>query len=255
MEKVLGIAQVAVTESFRRKDPYILLILGALVVFGAGLFSRFGTEGLGKFVKDVAFTTTGVMTIFICVITAARQLPAEIQNRTLYPLLAKPVSRTQVFLGKFIGVGVMASAVAVLFWIELYVLFRILDVPVSIVFWQALYLRVVSMWVIAGLALTLSLFLHHGANVTVSLLLAVAMQTFANAIITVKTELEGFSLYLFQTIYWLLPRLEMFDLTAREVHGYPVTPLWVLAFLTVYGAVYSLLFMSAGMYRFARMNL
>lgn len=255
MEKMLAIAQTTITESFRRKDPYVVLILAALIVFGAGLFSRFGTEGVGKFVKDVAFTVTGGMAVLICVITAARQLPTEIQNRTLYPLLAKPVSRVQVFLGKYIGVGIMASAVVVLFSLELYLLFLILDIPVSGVFWQALYLRVVSMWIIAGLTLTLSVFLNHAANVTISLLLALAMQTFANTIVTVRTELEGMTLRVFDFVYWTLPHLELFDLTKREVHGYPLTPLWVLGFLTLYGIVYSGLFMSIGMRRFARMNL
>ena len=139
MEKVLGIAQVSIIESFRRKDPYVLVILAGLIIFGAALFSRFGTEGLGKFVKDVGYTVTGLLSVLICVVTAARQLPNEIQNRTLYPLLAKPVSRLQVFLGKYLGVGVMASAVVVLFSVELYFLFRVLGIPVSGVFLQALY--------------------------------------------------------------------------------------------------------------------
>ncbi|MCC6697474.1 MAG: ABC transporter permease [Candidatus Hydrogenedentes bacterium] len=255
MEKILKIAKVSVLESFRRKDPYVVLLLAALVVFGAGLFSRFGTEGVGKFVKDIGFTVTGVLSVLVCVVAAARQLPTEIQNRTLYPLLAKPVSRVQVFLGKFIGVGVMASAVVVLFFAELYVLFKLLGVPVSIVFFHALYLRVVAMWIIAGLTLTLSLFTTQGANVTISMLLAVAMQTFANAIVTVRTELEGWGLRFIETVYWLLPHLELFDLTKREVHGWPAPPLWVLAALTAYGALYSLLFMSVGMRRFQVRNL
>lgn len=255
MEKIWGIAQTTITESFRRKDPYVVLIIAALIVFGAGLFSRFGTEGLGKFVKDVGFTVTGGMAVLICVITAARQLPTEIQNRTLYPLLAKPVSRVQVFFGKYLGVGIMASAVVILFSLELFVLFKILGIPVSGVFWQALYLRIVSMWVIAGLTLTLSVFLNHAANVTISLLLALAMQTFANTIVTIRTELEGMTLRVFDMVYWMLPHLEFFNLTKREVHAYPLTPMWVLAFLTLYGIVYSMLFMSFGLRRFAKMDL
>lgn len=255
MEKIFGIAQVAVMESFRRKDPYVILILAGLVVFGAGLFSRFGTEGLGKFVKDVGFSVTNLMAVLVCVVAAARQMPTEIQNRTLYPLLAKPVSRLQVFLGKFIGVGVMASAVVLLFSLELFVLFKILGVPVTWVFVQAIYLRILVMWILAGLTLTLSVYMSHPATVTVAMLLALAMQTFANTLITVRTELDGASLRVFDGLYWLLPHLELFDITKREVHNWPPAPLWVLAVLTMYGAIYSGVFMSIGMRRFNRMNL
>lgn len=255
MEKVLGIAQVTIIESFRRKDPYVLLILAALIVFGAGLFSRFGTDGLGKFVKDVGFTVTGLLAMLICVVTAARQLPNEIQNRTLYPLLAKPVSRLQVFLGKYLGVGVMASAVVLLFSVELYFLFRLLDIPVSVVFLQSVYLRVLSMWIIAGMTLSLSVYMTQAGNVTVSMLLALAMQTFANTLITVRTDLQGWGLWVVDFLYWVLPHLELFDLTKREVHNFPAAPLWVLAALTLYAAVYSGLFMAAGMQRFRSLDL
>ena len=255
MEKILGIAQVTIKESFRRKDPYVVLILAGLIVFGAGIFSRFGTEGLGKFVKDVGFTVTGLMAVLICVIASARQLPTEIQNRTLYPLLAKPVSRIQVFLGKYIGVGVMASCVVLLFSAELYLLFLILDIPVSLVFLQAVYLRIILMWIIAGLTLSLSVFLTQGANVTISMLLALAMQTFANTIITVRTEVDGWTLRFFDLLYWVLPHLELFDITKREVHGWPPAPAWVLLVLTVYGMGYALVFMSVGLHRFYKMNL
>ncbi|GMW02043.1 MAG: hypothetical protein AMXMBFR84_31790 [Candidatus Hydrogenedentota bacterium] len=255
MEKIFGIAKVTIIESFRRKDPYVVLILAALVVFGAGLFSRFGTEGLGKFVKDVGFSVTYLLATLVCVVTAARQLPVEIQNRTLYPLLAKPVSRVQVFLGKFLGVGIMSTAVVLLFFAELFVLFRILGIPVSSVFIQAIYLRTISMWMIAGLTLTLSVFLTHGANVTISLLAALAMQTFANTVMTVRTELEGTMLRVFDIVYWSVPHLELFDITKREVHAWPPAPLWVLAALTVYGLTYTFIFMAIGMRRFQRMNL
>jgi len=255
MEKVLSIATVAVKESFRRKDPYVVLILAALIIFGAGLFSRFGIEGVGKFVKDIGFTVTGLLAILICVVAAARQLPTEISNRTLYPLLAKPVTRFQLFLGKYLGVGAMASAVVLLFSLELLLLFRILGIQVSEVFWQVVYLRIVMIWIVTGLTLTLSLFLSHGANITISLLLALAMQTFSNAILTVRTELEGLPLQLFNVIYWVMPHLELFDITKREVHGWPPAPLWVLAALTLYGLAYASIFMAVGVRRFQNMNL
>jgi len=142
-----------------------------------------------------------------------------------------------------------------LFSIELYALFRILGVPVTEVFVQAVYLRVISMWIIAGLTLTLSVFMTQGAAVTVGLLIALAMQTFANTIITVRTELEGITLRVFDALYWMLPHLELFDMTKREVHNWPAAPLWVLAVLTAYGVAYSAVFMFIGVRRFNRLNL
>lgn len=255
MDKIWNIAKVTLLESSRRKDFYVLAILAGILILGAALFSRFGTEGLGKFVKDVGFSTTNVLATVICVVSAARQFPVEINNRTLYPLLAKPISRGQLLLGKYLGVCLMASAVVLLFSAELYVLFRALGLPVSSTFFQAVYLRVLSMWFITAFVLFFSLVATHAANVTVCLLLTIAMATFSNAILTVISDLEGLSLRLFQALYWLLPHLELFDLSKKEIHGWDPIPAWAIAAITAYAALYSGIFLGFGVLRLRRMAL
>jgi len=255
MEKLFGIAYVAILESFRRKDPYVVLILGFALVLGAALFNQFGIEGLEKFVKDVALTVTNVLCVVICVVAAARQLPSEIANRTLYPLLAKPVSRTTVLLGKYLGVGLMSSAVVVMFWVELQILFLVFGISSGVIFFQALYLRILSMWLIAAVVVALSLFLTHGANVTVSLLLTLAMSTFANTVLAVHSELHGAAQRLAEVLYWVAPHLELFDLSKKVIHEWPAIPVAALAVLTAYAVVYAAMFLALGCWRFRRIAL
>ncbi len=255
MKKLFGISQVTVLESFRHKDPYIVLILGFAIMLGAAVFNHFGTEGLEKFVKDVALTVTNVLCTVICIVTAARQFPAELQNRTLYPLAAKPVSRTIIFLGKYLGVATISSSVVLLFWLELFVLFQIFDIHSGLIFVQALYLRVLSMWLISALVLATSLFLTHGANITLSLLLCLAMTTFANTILAVHTELAGPSQRVAELLYWVVPHLELFDLSKKVIHEWPAISSGILAGLTVYAAVYAALFATLGCWRFRRIAL
>lgn len=255
MRKAFYLAYVTILESFRRKDPYVVLILGFLIVLGAGLFAHFGVQGLEKFVKDVAFTIINVFCTIICVVTAARQLPMEIQNRTLYPLVAKPVSRSIIFLGKYIGVAAMASGVVLVFSAELMVLFKILGIHITPVFFQALYLRVLSMWFIAALVLFFSLVMTHAANVTVSILVVMAMNTFANTLLTVHGELEGIPRKFAEIIYWIAPHLELFDLSKKVIHEWPPIPMWVLGVMTLYAILYSGIFLCMGCLRFRRISL
>jgi len=255
IRKATTIARVTILESTRRKDPYVVLILGAAMVLGAGLFSRFGVEGLEKFVKDVGLTVTTMFSIVICVVAAARQLPAEIQNRTLYPSLGKPISRASFYFGKYTGVSLMSSAVVVAFFILLRVLLLIFRIPVGGVFYQALYLRVLSMWFVAAGVLCLSLFLTHAANVTISLLACLSMQIFSHSILYIHDELTGVSLKLAEALYWVAPHLELFDLSKKVIHGWPPIPLWVLAGMTLYGTVYAAVFFAVGCLRFRRMPL
>jgi ABC-type transport system involved in multi-copper enzyme maturation permease subunit len=253
--KGMAIAHVTVLESVRRKDPYVVLILASVIVLGAGLMAQFGVEGLHKFVKDVGLTVTTIFSIVICVTTAARQLPAEIENRTLYPLLGKPLSRTAFYLGKYAGVGILSSVVVVLFFLILRALLAVLGIPVGAVFYQAMYLRVLSMWFIAAGVLCLSLYMTHSANVTISLLVCLAMQLFAHSILYLHDGLTGVSLRLAEALYWLAPHLELFDLSKKVIHEWPPVPGWVLALMTIYGVAYAGLLLAAGCRRMQRMTI
>jgi Cu-processing system permease protein len=255
MESMLKLAHITVLESFRRKDPYVVLILGFALMLGAALFNQFGVEGLEKFVKDVALTVTNVLCIVLCVVAAARQFPSELENRTLYPLLAKPIRRSTVFFGKYVGVGLMSTGLVLLFWLEVQAIFWCFGISSGAIFYQALYLRVLSMWLIAAIVLTLSLLLTHGANVTLSLLLCLAMSTFANTILAVHSDLHGVAQWLAEGAYWVVPHLELFDLSKKVIHEWPAVPGTALAALTGYAFVYAALFVALGCWRFRRMAL
>ena len=254
-KKLVALARVTVLESVRRKDAYVVLILGVAMTLGAGIFSRFGVSGVEKFVKDVGLTVTGMFSVIICVIAAARQLPTEIENRTLYPLIAKPIDRCGFFVGKFLGVAAMASAVVIAFFVLLRLILLVFSIPVGAVFYQALYLRVVSMWFIAAGVLCLSLFTTHAATATISLLVCLAMQMFAHTILYIHDDLQGISLRLAEGIYWLAPHLELFDLSKKVIHGWPPIAASVLAIMTLYASVYSAVFVVLGCLRLRRMPL
>ncbi len=255
MKKVAAVAYVTILESFRRKDPYVVFILGFAMLLGAAVFSQFGVSGVEKFVKDAGLTITTVFSLVICVTAAARQLPTEIQNRTLHPLLGKPISRTGFYLGKFIGVGVMSSAVVIVFFVLVRLILLLFKIPTGAVFYQALYLRIVSMWFIGAGVLCLSLFATHGATVTISLLTCLCMQMFAHTVLYVHDELTGISLRLIETVYWLAPHLELLDLSKKVIHGWPPVPTWVLLGVTLYGLLYTGIFLAIGCFRLRRMPL
>ncbi len=254
-QKTLTIAHITILESIRRKDPYVVLILGIVMVLGAGIFNHFGVKGLDKFVKDVGFTVITIFSIVICVVAAARQFPQEIQNRSLYPSLGKPVSRTAFFFGKYLGVSVMSSAVVIAFFILFRILLRLFGISVNNLFYEAMYLRVLSMWFIAAGVLCLSLFTTQGATTTISLLTAMGMQMFAHSILYIHDDLTGIRQKLVEGIYWIAPHLELFDLSKKVIHGWLPIPLWVLGAMTLYCILYSAVFFALGCYRFRRMSL
>ena len=99
----LSLARAVILESLRRKDLYVVGILGFLLMVSAGTLGFFGLQGLETFAKDLATTVLGLFSTIVAVLTGSRLMPDEIRNRTLYPLLARPMSRFDLIMGKFLA--------------------------------------------------------------------------------------------------------------------------------------------------------
>src|SRR5688500_6405530 len=117
MNKIFAIAGVVVKELFRRKDFYVLFIITVLLsVLMAGV-NIFNEPRIARYVKELCLLLIWLSSLVIAITTAARQIPSEKEQRTLFPLLAKPVRRSQVLIGKFLGCWLACGGTLVCFYL------------------------------------------------------------------------------------------------------------------------------------------
>src|SRR5688572_1117717 len=114
---ISAVGSVVVKELLRRKDFYVLFVLTALITVVMGSVSFFNEEKIVRYVKELCLLLIWIASLVIAVTTAARQIPFERENRTLFPLLAKPVTRAQVVLGKFWGCWLATGLTLVVFYL------------------------------------------------------------------------------------------------------------------------------------------
>src|SRR5438270_8027820 len=103
MNTILALSGVVIKELYRRKDFYVLFVLTAVITLLLGSVSFFNDAKIVRYLKEVVLLLIWVSALVIAITTTARQIPAERENRTIFPLLAKPVTRSHVVLGKFLG--------------------------------------------------------------------------------------------------------------------------------------------------------
>ena len=115
LSRVLAITHNTFIEAIRQKVLNLLLLFGLVAIASANLFSGFTFDEQIKFIKDFAF---GAMTVFgtlIALMGAAQMIQAEIENRTVTTLLAKPVRRAEFLWGKFFGlIEIICAALALM---------------------------------------------------------------------------------------------------------------------------------------------
>jgi ABC-type transport system involved in multi-copper enzyme maturation permease subunit len=68
-----------------------------------GSLNFFNDDRIVRYLKDACLLLIWLSSLVIAITTTARQIPAERESRTIYPLLAKPVGRGEFVVGKFLG--------------------------------------------------------------------------------------------------------------------------------------------------------
>ena len=96
------------TRVFREQSNRDLLT--GLLTLAAGSATFFDDEKITGYMKELCLLLIWVSSLVIAITTAARQIPVERESRTLFPLLAKPVTRGQVIMGKFLGCWLVSGS-------------------------------------------------------------------------------------------------------------------------------------------------
>lgn len=250
-----ALAFAACLESLRRKDLWVSVILATLMIMAASLVGKFGVTGLEMFLKDVTLTVINLLSVILAVLFAARQLPEEVSRRTVYPLLARPITRFDLIFGKYLGALALSTFALLLFSLIGWGALLCFGMKVGAIFGQYLLLRFLSLWLICALTMALSVFLTPQATVTMALLLAVGSSTFATAVKLLHGTAGVVGQKLLAAIYFLVPQLDLFDLSKKVSYGWkPVLGTTVL-FLMLYALVHSAVFLAIGTLRFRRQAL
>jgi len=114
MRRIVAIASTTLTELTRQKIFYVLLIF-ALVLIGSSVFlARFSFQQEFQILKDISLGAMSMFSSVLAIAATARLISQDIEDRTVYTILAKPVPRFEYLLGKLFGVLLLLAISVVL---------------------------------------------------------------------------------------------------------------------------------------------
>ncbi len=100
----LAIARNTFTELARQKVFYFLLIFALLVIGNSAFMAKFSFQEQFQMLKDISLGAMSVFGSIIAILATANFLPKDMEDRTIYTILAKPVPRFSYLLGKLCGI-------------------------------------------------------------------------------------------------------------------------------------------------------
>jgi ABC-type transport system involved in multi-copper enzyme maturation permease subunit len=258
MNTSFAIAGVVLKEMYRRKDFYVLFILTALITILTGAATFFDDDKIVGVLKEVCLNLVWVSSLVIALTTAARQIHAEREARTIFPLLAKPVTRWQVIFGKFLGCWIVTGMAIVVFYLFFGVVVgaRSHSWPL-LQYAQAAWLHWTALGVVVAMAMLGSvLFSAPSVNVTISFIIVVGILTMGGHLHTLANRLTPEAGTVLTVLYFMLPHLEWaFDFKDLVLHDRPPAHFAAIAVSTTYWACYMAALLTAAWLAFRRKTL
>ena len=247
------IAVVAVSvfrESVRDKVLYSLVLFAVLLMAASYLIGQLTAGQDLKIIKDLGLAAIAVFGLLIAVFIGIGLVWKEVERRSIYSLLAKPIRRDQFVLGKYAGLALTllvnvaamtAAYYAVLAWLG----------GADPALLKAVLLIAVELQLVTALALFFSTFSSPFLS---------AVLTFGLWVIgSFNEDLRNFdavvdapaAVWLARGLYYVLPNFGAFDVKMQVVHGLTV-PWSYVAFTSAYGLVYVALLLTGGVMIFSR---
>lgn len=240
MKQALIIAQNTFKALIRKKDFYVFFMM--LIILLAFLVSEsfFGIRDISRYVKDIGFFCVWLFSLIIAVTFSARQLPEEIDSKTVLPLLAKPVSRLQFITGRFLG-SLIASSVAYTIFYILYICVVFLKgegIALPLLF-QSYVFGICFLTMVCAVSIFLSILFTLSAAITLSFIIYFVITWFADGLRTNALLTTGLNSIPLTIVYYLIPHYEFYDLRIRLVHSWEALPLWVFFAALIYATLYT----------------
>ncbi|MFN8007201.1 MAG: ABC transporter permease subunit [Terriglobia bacterium] len=241
--KIVLIAQNTFKECVRDKILYNLVLFAVLIIASSLVLSSITIGDVKQIIINLGLSTLSLFGTLIAIFIGIQLVYKEIDKKTVYSLLAKPVARYQFIIGKYLGLiwtlAVNVSVMLVGIYAAILYLrhsFQVDDIQILL----AGLLIWVELMLVVAIALTFSTFSTPALS---------ALFTFSLYVIGhFNSDIRAYGLashsfpvkVLSSSFYYLLPNFGNFDVISATAHG-RLMP----ANLYVYSLFYGLLYSSA----------
>jgi ABC-type transport system involved in multi-copper enzyme maturation permease subunit len=238
--RIVAIAHNTFREAVRDKVLYVLLFFAASAIFGSKALGWISIGQDIKIVRDISLAAVSVFGVLIAIFVGTNLVYKEIDKRTIYTIVCRPIHRYEFILGKFLGLAALLAVVTGVMTAAAASYVYVLGGSVSLAFFEAALLIYWQLLLLTAMAVLLSSLTSPilGALIVFSVyLVGHATRILIDLPEQIKHSWSGRVL---EFIYYVLPNLSNFDIRAEAANGVDVSGsyvAWALAYGTLYTAL------------------
>ena len=249
------IGKITMLEGARKQVFHVLMLVAVFLIFGSVVLAKFDRHVQMKMLTDLCLFSMFLVSSIIAITITVTGVPGEMEQKTVYPIVAKPVRRWEFILGKYAGaMGTVAIGMAVMAATFAFLQFSYaghIDAAgfyvIPFLFLETAILGAIALWLSTWTSWPLAWFL----SVLLCLLGNAKFPLYES--LTAKAQ-NPFNAVTIGLLYHLLPNLESFNFKDAMVHHLvvPNAYLWQTA---AYGICYTAALLTLASMTFARKEL
>jgi Cu-processing system permease protein len=238
MQSVLAVAGNTFRETVRDKILYNLIFFALLLIGASVLLGTLTIGEQARIVNDLGLAAINLVAVIIAIFVGIGLVSREIERRTIYTILARPITRVQFVLGKYIGLGcIVVVNVAIMFAMFLGTVW-LSGFPIYGVFFQAVQLIVVEALLVMAVALLFSTFSSSTLSASMAIGLYIVGHLTGDLKLIAEKSPHQVTKVLMTGLYYICPNLEALNFKGQAASGVSIE-IGIQALATTYGFLYT----------------
>ncbi len=237
MKTICIIAGNTFKETIRNKVLYNILLFAGIIIVLSISFGEWSVFARIQVMEDFGLATMSISALLLAVFIGVAMLGKELNNKTVYLMASKPIDRSSIIIGKYLGL--CATLFVNFFLMTLFFLIILLIIGGTINY--SLVLAIMLTGCEMAVIVAVALFFSTITNPTLSAILTIAFYIAGhfNDLIDLEIIEESHKILagFLKVLYYILPNLEHFNIRTPVVYELPIPEGYIFIAL-LYGALY-----------------
>ncbi len=249
--KIRAIALNTFKEAIRDRILYLLLFFTAVCIIFSRVLALLAVGDRLKIITDVGLASLSIFGVLMAILIGTGLVYKEIDKRTIYTILSKPIHRYQFLLGKYLGLVLTLFIMLVLMTLIFLIFFFFYTLRIDASFFMAILFIFMELCLITAVAMLFSCFSTPILSTLFSLSFFLIGHLSWGLETLIKKIPQGGIKTVARILYIFLPDLENFNFKTEIVHHLPIPP-QILLYSTLYGIFYTVFILVLAMLIFRR---
>jgi ABC-type transport system involved in multi-copper enzyme maturation permease subunit len=254
MMKIFAVMLNTFRESIRDRVFYSLLAFALLMLSFSLVVSNLTLGDEIKIIKDFGLAAISIFGVLIAIFVGISLVYKEMEKRTIYVILANPISRYQFVLGKYFGLSLTLLVEVVVMSIGLFLICYLKQQEVPWVLLKAIVPIWLELQLILAVALLFSTFVSPFLSGLFTLgifIIGHLTQDFQQLVVAMDNPMMKKTA---NVLYYTFPNLENLNFKARVIHGLAL-PWAELLMSLAYAASYTVFLLLLALFIFDRRDI